>query len=317
MRRTSLRSVSPACVLAGLLLTAPCSAWYGAGHDLATRMALVTLQGRVPDFWVQGEDLAAHCSQDPDAFKFQADSRVLYYTEYAEHYFDLERFDANTALPLTRNDFTWWCVRHGMSASTVGTLPYAVTEWTYRLAVALAEHRRWPEDTAIQAKALVYAGLLAHYAQDLCMPLHTTIHYDGRVQAGGSSPKTGIHAALDGLLEQTPTLGPVRIDPNEVAAFPDVLAAAYEQIKAGHGLVDRVYELEQELLGLTGPLEPGSAVAEFAVERLQATVLFTARIYATAWAKSLEVVIPEWHHRTQADPVTASLESRSGPGTSP
>jgi len=214
MRTTSIRSVSPACVLVGLLWTGQCAGWYGAGHSLATRMALEVLEGRVPEFLARGADLAAHCSQDPDVFKFQADSRVLYYTEYAEHYFDLERFDANTALPATRNDFTWWCVRHGMSASTVGTLPYAVTDWTYRLAVALAEHRRWPDDPAVQAKALVYAGLLAHYAQDLCMPLHTTIHYDGRVQTGKSSPKTGIHAALDGLLEQTPGLGPVRIYPN-------------------------------------------------------------------------------------------------------
>ena len=303
MGRSFVHSFGAALALVGLVLTGQCSAWYGAGHSLVTRMAIDTLQGRLPDFFVTGRDLAAHCSQDPDVFKFQAGSEVLYDTESPEHYFNLELFDANSPLPTTREDFNWWCVRHRMSSSTVGSLPYAVSEWTYRLAVALAEHRRWPNDAAIRTKCLVYAGLLAHYAQEVCMPLHTTIHYDGRVKTGGSSPRTGIHAAVDGLLEQTPPLGPVLIDPNEVAAFPDVLAAVYAQTKAGNALVDHVYELEHNLLNRTAPLEPGSALAEFATGRVRATAVFTARIYATAWAKSLDVVIPTWHQRT-TDPNT-------------
>ena len=303
MCRSFLVSFGPTWMLLCLVLAGNAGAWYGEGHSVATRIAAAAMEGRLPDFLVRGRDLAAHCSQDPDVFKFEADSDILYDAESPEHYFDLERFDANSPLPDTREDFRWWCIRHGTSSHTVGTLPYAVAEATYRLAIGLAEHRRWPDDPAVQTKCLVYAGLLAHYAQDVCMPLHATIHYDGRAKTNGSSPHTGIHAAVDGLLEETVTLSPVAIDPNEALAFQDVLAAVYGQIKASHTQVSRVYELERDLLGRTDPLQPGSEVAQFAVERLRATALFTARIYATAWAKSIGVVIPEWHQRTE-DPNT-------------
>jgi hypothetical protein len=82
------------------------------------------------------------------------------------------------------------------------TLPYAIAEWTERLSIAFAEHRKYPANPYIQNKCLVYAGFLAHYAQDLCMPLHTTIHHDGRANPDGSTPKTGIHPRVDSLVEK-------------------------------------------------------------------------------------------------------------------
>src|SRR5437764_832460 len=47
-------------------------------------------------------------------------------------------------------------------------------------------------------------GILAHYAGDICMPLHTTVDYDGRVTADGRSPHSGIHAKVDSLIEKLP-----------------------------------------------------------------------------------------------------------------
>ena len=70
---------------------------------------------------------------------------------------------------------------------------YAVAEWTEKLALAFAQHRRWPENTLVQAECLLTAASLAHYAQDLCQPLHTSVHFDGRALEGGKSPRSGIH----------------------------------------------------------------------------------------------------------------------------
>jgi len=193
------------------------------------------------------------------------------------------------------------CLSHHQWFSKVGTLPYAAIEWTYRLAAALAEYRRWPQDPAIQAKCLVYAGLLAHYAQDMVMPLHATVHYDGRATADGDSPHTGIHAKVDALLAKVNLAEPVQIDPNTLAPFEDVLAACLDQVRESNGLVDKVYALEHDLPDSNDPVDPGSAVEAFARDRLRRTVEFTACLFLTAWHKSQSVEIPVWHTRT---PVT-------------
>ncbi len=66
-----------------------------------------------------------------------------------------------------------------------------MTEWTFRLTITLAEYRRWPDNPAIRAKCLVYAGILAHCAEDVRTPLHATIHRDGTANENGNSPVLG------------------------------------------------------------------------------------------------------------------------------
>jgi hypothetical protein len=272
-------------------------AWYGDGHTAATDLAVTWVHSRMTPFFGEVAKTISHSSVDPDVFKFESDCDALYRTEYPDHFFDLEYFTA-ASLPKDRQAFVSWCLNHHLWFSNVGTLPYVVTEWTYRLAAALAEHRRWPKDPAIQAKCLVYAGLLAHYGQDMCMPLHATIDYDGRATANGDSPHTGIHAKVDALLAKVTLLESKQVDPNSLAPIQDVLAVCLDQVRESHGQVDRIYALEQDLPDANAPLRPGSAVEAFAQDRLRITSEFTARLFLTAWQKSLSVEIPEWHSRT-------------------
>lgn len=278
------------------ILTGSARAWHSQGHMRATSLAVAASQNHLPAFFSEGIDTINHCSVDPDVFKFRTDDRALYRTEAPDHYFDLELFDSN-APPDTRQDFTWWCVRQGRSTSFIGTLPYAVTEWTYRLAIALAEHRRWPDNPAIQAKCLVYAGILSHYTEDACMPLHATIHWDGRADENGDSPHTGIHSKVDALLEKVSLETSPLLDPNETA-FASVLDAIFAQLHASNRLVDKVYEFEDAIPEADEPLDPQSPLWPFMQERLRETSLFTARLYVTAWEKSTQVEIPAWHDRS-------------------
>jgi len=288
-------------IITGSILIGSAGAWHGQGHIHATSLAVLAVQDHLPPFFAEGIETIKHCSVDPDVFKFRTDETTLYRTEAPDHYFDLERFDGND-LPDTRQDFTWWCVRKGRSTSYVGTLPYAVTEWTYRLCIALAEYRRWPDNPAIQTKCLVYAGILAHYAEDACMPLHATIHWDGRANENGNSPHTGIHSKVDALLqkvtaEESPILGP------DETAFDSVLDAIFAQLHASNQLVDAVYELENTVPEVDQPINPQSPLWTFMQERLRETSLFTARLFVTAFQKSTQVEIPEWHVRAPTQPV--------------
>jgi len=185
--------------LATLMIAAPpARGWYARGHERATALALEAVEDELPRFFDRGRRTIVHLSIDPDMFRNPATPQLRDATG-SDHYFDLELLQGRP-LPATRHGLIEMAEDLGVEPSKIGYAPYAIVEMTQRLTLALAEHRRRPDDEAIHAKTLVYAGLLAHYAQDLCQPLHTTVHFDGRVDARGRSPRTGIHRRMDNLL---------------------------------------------------------------------------------------------------------------------
>jgi len=266
-------------------------AWYADGHVKATRAALAALKGRLPRFFLRGAETVVKTSPDPDLLRLRQVPE-LRDAESPEHFLDLELL-RGAPLPATRSEYLRLCARKRLDPSRAGYVPYAVVEWTQRLTIAFAEHRRDPEDPHIRARCLVYAGLLAHYAQDLCQPLHTTVHYDGRVGADGVSPRTGIHAKVDALLGKAlltrDLLRPPRLQP-----FSPLMPAVVAELKRSHALVDRVYALEKDLPEVGAPLAAGSKAASFAQERLRACAEFTAALYLTAWADSARIELPDW-----------------------
>jgi len=283
-------------------------AWHGKGHHRATRLAVSALPKEMPRFFLDGADTAAHCALDPDLFTKPIGPKDLHAAESPEHYFDMERLEG-APVPPGRYDLLSLCGKKGISPSKVGLVPYAITEWTRRLTVAFAEHRKWPDNPHVRAKCLVYAGICAHYAQDLCQPLHTTIHYDGRVGKDGVSPRSGIHMKVDALLGKVPADAKVRLGAKGPRPFTDLFPAVVAELKASHALVDRVYALEKSLPAYADPLPAKGAVAEFTLERLRASVSFTARLYATGWQDSAGIKFPKWHVRpadAAAPPVRAA-----------
>jgi len=275
-----------------LLLIWPAWGWYGPGHNRATRLAGASLPKELPAFFAAGIDTVAHCSHDPDLFRLRAQP-ALRDAEVPEHFIDLELLDG-ADLPTKRSEFVALCQRKRLAPAKVGFVPYAVVEWTHRLTAAFAEHRKWPANPHVRAKCLVYAGLLAHYAQDACQPLHTTIHYDGRAKADGSSPRTGIHARVDALLAEAPPPAAKA----RATAYKDLFSAVAAEVKRGHALVGKVYDLEKDLPAAGKPAPADSPAAAFARERLAACAAFTASLYLTAWRDSAKLALPDWHRRT-------------------
>ena len=263
MRKTTAAWVCGLAALAGLLAAArPAWAWHGRGHERATRLAIAVLPGDFPRFFVAGAGLVAHCAHDPDLFTKPVGPDRLHKTESSEHYFDLERLDGQK-IPDLRYDLLAWCVKHGIPPHKLGLVPYAIAEWTQRLTVAFAEYRRWPGNRHIQLKTLVYAGILAHYAQDLCQPLHTTIHYDGRARPDGSSPRSGIHLKVDALLEKLPAAYRPQVRPGALEPFDDLFKGILAELQSSHALVERVYRLEKVLPAKDQPLDADGPVAAF------------------------------------------------------
>jgi len=306
--RERLVFVGAAAVAVVLLAGGVAYGYDGPGHHLATRAAVAALPDDVPCFFRAAGPAIANGSMDPDVFKLE-ELPQLRNAEYPEHYFDMELLKGRTPPPL-RYQFIDLCAKERISPSKVGTLPYAVVEWTQRLTVAFAEYRRWPEKARLRQKCIVYAGILAHYAEDTTQPLHVTVDYDGRVLEGGKSPRSGIHAKVDALIQK------LEVEPVEVAgrvkpeAFGDLWPAVLAQLNRSYGLVDRTYELEQLLPGREDPLPEDVKVVEFARDRLEAAARFTASLYLTAWCDSAKLPLPEWHIRertaSESQPVTTA-----------
>lgn len=281
-------------VFFSVFLTAPAWAWWGGGHDILTQAAVKAVPEEMPEFFRAAEKMVAHCVYDPDISKERGTPHARQ-AEYGEHYVDIELFGEHP-IPEGREAYIKLCAELGLAPRTVGTLPYALAEWTERLAVAFAEYRKWPDNPMIQNKCYLYAGFLSHYAQDMCQPLHLTIHFDGIVQEDGPKLHRGIHEKVDSAIEM------LKLDPTalakaqQVEAVGDLMPAIIKQIKAGHGLVDSVYALAEDYQDLKNP---SPALVDFTNERAREAVRWTASLYLTAWKLSENIKLPGWLDRAQ------------------
>lgn len=272
----------------------PALAWFPKGHEILTRAALRALPAGMPQYFRESGDTTAICAWDPDVAKNRATPQ-LDSTEFPEHFIDSELL-GGAPLPALRFDFYKLCASRKLEAKLVGMVPYAVAEWAERLVIAFAEHRRWPADAGVRAKSLVYAGIMAHYAEDLCQPLHTTVDHDGRADKDGKSPRTGIHQAVDGLVENLkmdPATLAGGMEPQDLGALMPAIEAA---LASSHSSVTRVYELEDAIRAVKNGTV-SAAVRDFSNERARASALFTARLYLTAWEQSRAVRFPVWMTR--------------------
>ncbi len=274
-------------------------AWHDEGHVYAALAAVESLPDDVPAFFREGAATVAHGSVDPDVIRLDAVPQ-LRDTDAPDHFIDLEYLRGNP-LPPTRDGYRRLCAELGVDPQKAGMLPYAIAEWGQRLTVAFAEYRRWPDNPHIQMKCLVYAGVLSHFTADAAMPLHTTVHYDGRIEDGGGSPHTGIHARVDALPTKLP-FDTIFVEPLPGAeASDDLLALADRHIRASHDRLDAVYKLEAQVPALANPALDDDAVVAFTRERMRHAAGFTADVFYSAWLNSAQVELPFWIDRAVFD----------------
>jgi hypothetical protein len=330
LHHAAVRFVVRTVVLASAVtaLASPARAWFTVGHAKVARAAVRALPPEVPRFFRDGAFTVGEAAVDPDLFK-DRNLVALRAAEDPQHYLDWELIEG-MQLPADRWLFTAQVLQRNVDPKNVGVLPYSLLEAVQRLTITFAEHRRYPEDVAIQQKALVYAGWLAHYGGDLEQPLHTTIHHDGRALPDKTSPKTGIHQLVDGLLERVPFDEAAVTRDLPIQVYPDAWAAIQSELAKSHALVDRVYDLEPELRkawppppppttmpaaatpGAPSPpadLKPApaaaatpappipSSVRTFTEERFRVTAGFLASLYRTAWEQSAAIQLPSWLER--------------------
>jgi len=295
-------------------LTSPTEAWHRVEHERITVVAVASLPDEIPAFLRRSTDAIASYSNDPDIMRLRQTPQ-LRNAEAPNHFIDLELLQGKPLPPL-RYDYYAMCFELGVDPHKAGSAPYAIVEQMQRLTTSFAEYRRWPMDPHIRRRVLLNVGHMAHYAQDVCNPLHTTVHFDGRVDETGKSlgddAGKGIHEPTDGLLSR------LEIDMDAMAKSikpvpyeDDIFAAVMTEVMTSHALVDRVYELEAPLRNAYAKKGASEEVIAFGQSRMTHAVTFTARLIVTAWAASEYLKLPPWHHRSatvrKQNPATADL----------
>lgn len=288
-----------AFLIALFVCTLTAFGWHDEGHYYSALAAVRVLPDDMPSFFREGAGTIGHCSIDPDAFKIR-ELPQLDHGEYPEHFIDIDLLQGRE-LPLLRHDYLKMCYDMEVDPMQAGLLPYAISEWTQKLTTAFAEYRRNPDNVHIRAKCLVYAGILAHYAADLQMPLHTTIDWDGRYEPGKPYVRTGIHNRVDAL--------PTKIPYNVLFAEPlptpiashDIFSFVLDELTKSRALVDRVYEMEEYYPAWDDLNLANDEVRAFAIERMRAAASFTADLYLSAWRNSANIQLPFWLDRKVFD----------------
>lgn len=289
-----------ACVALGLSLLAfgtAANAWLSQGHRLMSEHAVRVLPEEVPA-WFRSESAGrniGYANVEVDLMR-ELGGPELRGREGPNHYMAVELLPDDGVMPADRHAYIEWAAKKNMTPSRTGLVYYATLESLNRLEIAFAQHRRWPHVLAIQARCIQYAGELAHFAQDLCMPLHTSIHHDGREKRDGTSPRTGVHFRMDDL--------PFRLKLTDQEIANDLTPQVIEnlgqeilkQMRASNARTDRVYELQDQLPPQRGDWTPTPEIRELGLERTRASVQLTASLFLTAWKRSEETVkkMPGW-----------------------
>ncbi len=302
----------PAFIAALFTVVPTASAWHDEGHYYAAVAAVKSMPEDVPAFFREGFAAVGHGSIDPDVFKNPGLAQ-LNHCEAPEHYLDVEMLRGRELPPL-RYDYIKLCDELDIDPTKAGTLPYSISEWTQRLTMAFAEHRANPDNPHIRAKCLVFAGILSHYAADLHMPLHTSIHWDGRAVEDQPYVRTGIHNKIDALPTKVP-YNELFVEPLPTAlSSPDVFTFTIDELAKSHAQVERVYELEpmlpewSDLTPLTGE------VLDFTIQRQRNAAAFVADLFLSAWRNSAEVQAPNWLDRKVFDETFDPAVVPSQPG---
>ncbi len=272
-----------AAALSALCLTEAARAWWVKGHESIAEAAAANLPDEMPAFFRAGGKQLAHHAGDPDRWKNPA-CQQLRDAIAPDHYLDLEHFQGKE-LPATRYAAIALLYELKEKPEKTGMLPWAIMENYDRLTCAFYDLRQDPDNAAIKAKCLVCAGNLAHYTGDCAMPLHTTLHYNGRVQPDGKVTQRGIHAKIDAFPEKNGLSAEEIARGLQVQTIDEVWVYVLKQLNESHKHIARCYELDKAG-AFTKPTEESR---KFILERCRAGAQLTMDLWYSAWLRSAKL----------------------------
>lgn len=266
-----------------LFAVAAAPAWWVKGHGTIAEAAASGLPEEMPAFFrAEGKKLG-HYAGDPDRWK-NPSAKHLRAAKAPDHFIDLENF-GDKELPADRWQAIALLISLKQKPEKTGFLPYAIMENYERLCCAFYDLRQAPDDPAIRAKCLVYAGVLSHLTGDASMPLHTTVNYDGKPGADKQMVQKGIHARIDSFPEMHGLMAEEIGRDLKADLIEDEWKYVVTTIRDSHGEIERCYGLDKD-----GAFEkPTNESRKFILGRCRVAAKFTLDLWYTAWVRSAKM----------------------------
>jgi hypothetical protein len=275
-------------------------AWGNDGHVYINQVAAEKIPDSMPSFLRTRASIVriAYLGPEPDRWRTVSEL-TLNNAQSPDHFIDLELVESLDELPKGRYEFYRVLYEKRASAKNnpdnylperVGLQPYITIEIYQRLKIAFHEYRKMKEahrpTVAIEQDIVFYAGWLGHYVADGSQPLHTTVNYDGWVEANpdGFVTDRGIHRRFESDFLSRNIAGPDfsnLIGPAQILADP--FAEYVKYLWASHALVRRVYQLDKAK-AFEG--SGSSDAMEFTERRLAAGAQMLLDLWYTAWIES-------------------------------
>jgi hypothetical protein len=298
MRSISRRLIAAALAATAVAVPTNLLAWGDAGHRLSGLAAAQKLPEDMPAFFRAASQQLSYLNPEPDRWKDRAESTIdpaLNGGTSPDHYIDMDlATPAVLAASLTapnRLAYADTLRAAGVSASTMGYLPFAILEQAQRLRGDFRMWRIAPDSTVrawIEARIIDDAGILGHYVSDGSNPHHTTKHHNGWV---GDNPKgyttdNRFHSRFESAYVQANIKLPDVLGgmTNAPRVLPNLRADIIAYLNTSFAQLDRLYELDK-----VTPFQAESTTPEqkaFASARLAAGAEMLRDIWYTAWVTS-------------------------------
>jgi len=254
-----------------LLCALPLQAWGPRGHQLVNQHAIATLPPELrPFFEAHREWLVANASA-PDNWR-DTDPE-----EEAHHYVDIERYARKfEKMPATREEAI-----EGAGASFVkdsGDLIWWLPHATHELTAAMRAGDR--------EQILRWAVAVAHYAADICQPLHTTENHDGQFTG-----QKGVHSRFETLAVNR-MAGSLKLRPQPAQPLPDLFNAVFSAIGRSYRRIDDLLAADARAavvdprFDATYTAVMARSTRDLVAEQLEAGATLTSSLWLTAWVEA-------------------------------
>lgn len=204
------------------------SSWGFYGHRSINRLAVYTLPTEMMGFYKANADYLSEHSVDPDKRRHSVPA------EAPRHYLDADRYEQ--AAPLDTIPQGWNEAAELFTEDTM--LAYGIGPWHLQKMMRRLERAFTTRDSR---EILKQSGELGHYAADLCVPLHSSLNYDGQLTG-----QKGIHGFWESRLPEL-FAGDYDFYVGKAEYLANYKATIWEVFEESFAARDSVLEIEKGL----------------------------------------------------------------------
>lgn len=246
--------------------------WGRNAHERMTRAACDALPEEIKAFFAAHRKQLAYHSNDPDRWK--SDDPV----ERSRHYIDIDMYGKYPFDELPRK---YHAAIEKFGAETVkerGLAPWRIEEYANELSETMKSGNH---EEIVQV-----AAALAHYVEDIHMPLHVVENYDGQF-----TNQKGVHGRFEiDMVDEYAS--EIQLTLGEAEAIEDPLEHAFTIILDSYVYADNL--LHSDLRAKSGETEYGESYMErlfefggwIAEKRMSDAATATANYWYTAWLRA-------------------------------